>query len=196
YYLFQDEFSKKEQKQMESWMREIAKKQMQREKTPNNNWESKRRKIIGIVGCTLEDEEMIAFSISGFKKYISTAYFADGTSYDLRQRDALHYHFGGLMPTLSALVNLSKFDDAFNLFDYVGENGGSIKKSVEYGLPYATGELQRAEWVNTKVELDKQRAAAGLPEYQPGDLFDPKDAIPTFQWACYYNADWYEVLGK
>ncbi len=195
YYLFQDQFSEKEKGEVEGWMLQIARVQMARPHTPNNNWQAKRQKIIGTTGCITGNDTMKAFAMDGLKEYINTAYFADGTSNDLKQRDAMHYHVSGLKPTLGIFINLSKFDPAFDLFDYTASEGASIKKSVEYTLPYATGELIRKEWVNTKVQLDKERAAAGLAEYQPGKLFDPKEAIPTFEWACYYNPDWYTLFG-
>jgi len=35
-----------------------------------------------------------------------------------------------------------------------------------------------------------------LAEYQPGMLFDPKEALPLFEWACYYNTEWYTLFGE
>ena len=196
YYIFKNKFRQNEQKIVEDWFLEIANKEMNRERTPNNNWEAKRCKMIGIIGCLLENEQLRTYSIEGFKKYILTAYYKDGTSRDLEQRDALHYHVSGLKPCVSAFINLSKFDSRFELFDFVSGNGSSIKKSVEYVIPYATGEKKRPEWKNTKVKLDKERAAAGLAEYQPGKLFDPEKAYSLFELACYYNPDWISIFEK
>lgn len=94
----------------------------------------------------------------------------------------------------TAFINMSQFNPEFNLYDFETENGASIKKSVEYVIPYATGDKQRKEWINTKVELDKKRAAAGIEKYQPGKLFDPKQAWEMFQWACYYKPEWYSIF--
>lgn len=196
YYLFQDQFSDQEKRKVEDWMLSIAKEQMERQQTPNNNWEAKRLKIIGTVGCILDKEVLKDFSVKGLKKYINTAYYADGTSNDLKERDALHYHVSGLKPTIGIFVNCTPFDPAFDLFSHTSASGASIRKSVEYTLPYARGEKERKEWINTKVALDKERAAAGLAEYQPGMLFDPKDAIPMFEWASFYNPAWYTLLGQ
>jgi hypothetical protein len=196
YYLMQRRFNKNERETVEKWMLEIAEKEMNREQTPNNNWEAKRLKIIGTIGCILQNEELKNHSGEGLKKYIETAYFADGTSNDLLTRDALHYHISGLTPCISAFINLSKFDRRFDLFDFVSESGSSIKESVEYVLPFATGEKKREEWTNSKVKLDKERAAAGFKEYQPGKLFEPQKAFPMFEWACYYNPEWYSIFEK
>lgn len=194
YFLFKKHFNIQEQKLVENWLKEIAEKELGRKQTPNNNWEAKRLKIIGIIGCILNDETMKEHALSGFEKYISTSYFPDGTSIDLKTRDALHYHVSGIVPCLSAFINLSKFDSGFDLFNYISESGSSIKKSVEYVVPFAKGEKTRKEWINTTVKLDKERAAAGLEEYQPGILFNPEDAYLMFEWACYFNPDWSSIF--
>ncbi|MGB3850760.1 MAG: alginate lyase family protein [Tunicatimonas sp.] len=195
YYLFQDHFSDREQERVEQWMMAIAEQEMNRQHTHNNNWEAKRQKMIGIIGIVTGNDSLKAFAQRGFRAYINTAYFPDSTSTDLRQRDALHYHVGGLKPMLSAAINLSKFDTLFSLYDYVAPSGASVEKSVAYVVPYARGELERAEWVNTTVALDKERAAAGLAEYQPGILFDPEEAVPLFEWAVYYQPAWFDIVG-
>lgn len=196
YHVFKVHFKPAEQEVTENWFYEIARKEMNREYTPNNNWEAKRCKMIGIIGCILANEKLKTYSVESFKRYISSAYYKDGTSRDLEQRDALHYHVSGLKPCVSAFINLSKFDSRFELFDFVSENESSVKKSVEYVVPYATGEKQREEWRNTKVKLDKERAAAGLAEYQPGKLFEPEKAYSLFELACYYNAAWISIFEK
>lgn len=111
-------------------MLRIARGQMARPHKPNNNWEAKRLKIIGTAGCILGYDAMIDFSVKGFKAYINTAYYADGTSNDLKERDALSYHISGLNPTVAVFVNCTPFD----LYNYVSPGGASIRKSVEYVL--------------------------------------------------------------
>jgi hypothetical protein len=196
YFLFRDCFDGPDRQRIEEWMREIATLEMNRNHTPNNNWQAKRLKIIGLIGYILGDVSFQQFALRGCMEYINSAYFADGTSEDLAKRDALSYHIGGIKPCLSVFINFKQFDPAFDLYEYVGADGGSIRKSIEYLIPYATGEKQHAEWVNTTVQLDKDRAAAGLDHYQPGKLFDPEDAKPLLEWACYYNPDWYGILDK
>jgi hypothetical protein len=196
WHLFRDQMTREERSKVENWMVKLARAQMERPHTPNNNWEAKRLKIIGTVGCVVGDKAMRDYSIEGFKKYINTAYYPDGTSNDLKERDALHYHISGLTPTIGVFINCSSFDPAFDLFDYFSSEGSSIRKSVEYTIPYASGERKREEWTNSKVALDKKRAEAGLTQYQPGMLFDPVKAKPMFEWACFYNTEWYKFLGK
>jgi hypothetical protein len=196
YYIFKLHFSKQEQVEAEKWIMEIALKQKNRPTTPNNNWESKRLKITGIAGAILNDKQLMDHSIEGFKKYITTAYYPDGTSNDLISRDALQYHISGLKPCLSAFINLSEFDKRFDLYAWESPTGSSVKKSVEFTVPYATGEKQRREWTHSKVELDRRRAEAGIEAYQPGKLFNPQKAHELFEWACYYNPEWFDVFAK
>ena len=196
YHLFKSEFTPLEKRAMQQWMRMIAQEEMGRTGTPENNWEAKRQKITATIGCVLNDKSMRTVAVEGFKQYIHNAYYADGTSNDLRERDALHYHLSGLTPCIAVFINCKPFDSRLDLYGYEAPSGSSIKKSLEYALPYATGEKERKEWVNSRVKLDKERAAAGLPEYQPGMRFDPKDALPAFAWASFYNPDWYALLGK
>jgi hypothetical protein len=196
YYLFKNHFDAEDQKKMEAWMKKIAIAEMNRNRTPNNNWQAKRLKIIGLIGNLIGDDEMIDFALSGFKEYIHTAYFADGTSQDLAKRDALIYHISGIKPCLSVFINFKIFNSDFDLFDYETKSGSSIKKSVEYVIPYATGQKQHKEWVNTKVQLDKERAAAGIAKYQRGILFNPKKAISLLEWAAYFNPKYYDIIDQ
>ena len=196
YYLYRDQFDANERRIVDQWLRSIANAEMGRERTPNNNWQAKRLKIIGIIGFMLNDENMQQFSINGFKEYISTSYFPDGTSVDLRDRDALQYHLSGLKPCISAFINLCKFNSAFDLYKYEAPSGSSIKKSIDYAIPYAKGEKQHKEWVNSKVALDHRRAAAGIAKYQPGILFDPATAIEALEWAGYYEPELLHIINK
>jgi len=189
YYIHQNLFNEQEQRRVESWMLSIATLELNREHTPNNNWEAKRLKIIGLVGGIIENGALIDYAIIGIKKYISTAYFPDGTSNDLKTRDALHYHVSGIEPLLDIFINYQVFDKRFALYGYSDSNGTSISKAIDFIEPYLSGEKVHKEWVNSQVRLDRERAEAGIEKYKPGILFDPIKAIPMLNWAVYYNAD-------
>jgi len=196
YYLFKSAFTTDEQKLVDDWMVQLAEEQLARTSTPNNNWQAKRLRLIGLIGGIIQNTSYIDYALDGLKEYIRTAYYPDGTSNDLKKRDALHYHVGGLRVLLTIFLNLSHFDQRFDLFEYEAPNGTSIKNCIRYTLPYATGEKVHEEWVNSKVQLDKERAAAGIAEYQPGIIFDKQAADPLFEFAVYYNPDWYKVLDE
>nr|WP_262895536.1 alginate lyase family protein [Galbibacter mesophilus] len=194
YALHKSKFSSEEKAIVTTWMQSIAKKQVNRKSTPNNNWQSKRLKIIGIIGCVINDESLKLFALEGIKEYISSAYFPDGTSNDLKTRDAMHYHSSGIEPLLDMFINLQKFDQRFNQYSYEDEEGTSIEKAINFMKPYLAGERKHREWVNTTVELDKQKAKAGLEEYKTGKLYDPKDAIPMLNWAVYYQPELFKYI--
>tara|TARA_Y100001972_G_scaffold128973_1_gene193113 strand:- start:1635 stop:2738 length:1104 start_codon:yes stop_codon:yes gene_type:complete len=194
YYLYEELFSEEEQQLVENWMMDIANHQLERTHTPNNNWQVKRIKIIGLVGGITGNQSKIDTAVLWTKEFINSSLYPDGTSNDLRSRDALHYHNSGLRSLLTLCINLSIFDTRFHLYEYVSENGGSIKKSVDYVVPYALGEKQHKEWVNTTVELDRKRAAAGIEKYQTGKLYDPEESLPQFEFACFYDQKLFEVI--
>ncbi len=190
YYLHRDAFSKEEQKDVESWLYEIALKEMGRVRTPNNNWQSKRLKIVGLIGGILGNSTMRDFVLQGIKSYIGSSYFPDGTSVDLKHRDALSYHVSGIEPLLDIFINFQVFSDAYDLYDYTSPSGSSVEKAIAYVMPFVKGEKVHEEWVNTQVQLDKERAAAGLEKYQPGKLFQPEQARPMLRWAVYYHPEY------
>lgn len=50
------------------------------------------------------------------------------------------------------------------------------------------------ERVNTKVGLDKRRAAAGLEKYQPGKEFDPRDSLKLMETAASFDPQLMKVV--
>jgi hypothetical protein len=76
-----------------------------------------------------------------------------------------------------------------NYYTYVSPAGTSIKKSVDWLLPYLTGEKTHGEFVNSTVEFDRQRARNGEAAYKAGTLFDPKNGVPTLLLASYFDTD-------
>lgn len=192
--LFENLFSAAEKKKIISWMESIAKAEMNRKSTPNNNWEAKRLKVIGVIGTAANNKGMVDYAIKGFKKYIETSFYPDGTSNDLKDRDALHYHVSGVKPLVAFFVNHGTIGR--NLYSYVSPAGSSTAKSVEYVVPFATGEKKREEWKNSKSAIDRERAAAGLEEYKPGKLYNPAEAVPLFEWASFFNPEWFSIVGK
>ncbi len=197
YDLLRDTFSAEEKERVESWIGRIARRQIEtngwrnreHSKKALDNWDSKRIKLVGVAGWILGEQEWIDYGIQGFKEYVARGLFADGTSVDLKTRDALSYHVSGLRPLLvmAMWADLKKPGEGRKLFDYVAPNGASLRKSVEYVVPYATGEKIREEWKNTTVGLDRERAAAGLAYYKPGKHFDPLSSLEMFQMASLFD---------
>jgi hypothetical protein len=204
--LLRDRLDSEQKSTLESWLRQIAAKQitLYAHRSPEagqqelNNWDSKRYKIVGIIGWLLGEKAWVQYSLDGFKHYIARGLFPDGTSVDLKTRDALSYHVAGLRPLLviALWAELKTPGEGRKLFDYEAPGGASLRKSVEYVVPYATGEKQREEWRKSTVALDHQRAAAGIAQYQPGKLYDPLSSLEMFQLATLLDAKFASVVQK
>lgn len=116
---------------------------------------------------------------------LDEAFFADGTTRDFHQRDAMHYH-------VSCVNNFLKISLLYRIYGeniYSRENihGGSVKKSAGFVIPYAMGEKVHAEWVNTRVELDRRRWQSGDPYYKPGKPWDPSGAGSMFRIGAVFD---------
>jgi hypothetical protein len=191
-------FSAAECQVTEEWLRRIAEKEQaagvgdSKPGAPKNNWHSKRLRLIGMVGLLLHDKALLRYALEGARQYVTDSLFADGTSVDLKQRDALSYHVNGIEP-LVMLASLTGSEGGA-LYRYESPSGSSLHRSLEFVVPYATGVLQRQEWKNTTVLLDKRRAAAGLPEYQPGKPYNPRNAVDALSEATYFDPSLVRVV--
>jgi hypothetical protein len=204
YDLLREKFSTEQKSQIEGWMRQIARQQIdtngwrdrEHSKKALDNWDSKRIKIVGVIGWVLGEEEWQNYALQGFKDYVRLGLFPDGTSVDLKTRDALSYHVSGLRPLLvmAMWAEIKTPGEGRKLFDYQAPNGASLRKSVEFVLPYARGEKIHEEWKNTTVELDRQRAAAGLAYYQPGKPFNPLASLELFEMASAFDSKFLPVV--
>ncbi len=190
-------FSKAGQERVEEWLSRIAEAEMAHPRIPQNNWKTKQIKLVGTIGLIVGREDFERYAVEDLKKYIDGALYRDGTTRDLRQRDAMSYHVSGLKPLLVTAITMDQFRKSKSggqIFDYRNPAGGSIRESVDYVIPYALGEKVHPEWVNTKVELDKQRAAAGLAHYQPGTPYDPQRSRELFELASYFDPKYQKIL--
>ena len=187
YYVIGSSFNPKEKNQVESWLKIMVAKQ-KAYNIPANNWLAKHLKIMNVISLILDDDDLTDYTINKFKQYVDQNLYADGSSDDLKQRDALHYHISGLEPLMVLGIHHQLYqDEEFNFFTYTSPCKSSVKKSVQYVIPYATGEKTRKEWVNSKVDLDRRRAEAGLKKYQPGMKFDPYKAYELFVLASFFD---------
>lgn len=136
-------------------------------------------------GLAVDRPEWIALGRTGIERFVTASLRADGSSLDLERRDSLTYHCSALVPALELAVLLGA--TGRELYTWTSPKGGSIQRSVDFIVPYATGEKTHAEWVNTKVALDRERAAAGLEKYRPGRLFEPHQAAGLLEAASAFD---------
>ena len=120
-----------------------------------------------------------------YKKYVDDAFYGDGSTNDFVQRDALHYHASGLWPLIDLAIAADR--NGIDLASYQNPKGGSLRKCIDFLVPYSNGEKQHAEFVNSKVEFDRIRSEAGQKEYATGHIFDGKRAARTFECYLYFD---------
>lgn len=119
----------------------------------------------------------------------------DGSSRDFEQRDALSYHIGGVRPLLR-LISILPPEKTRALYFEESKEGTSIARSVAFLEPYVRGEKEHVEFANTTVQMDRDRAAAGLERYRPGRLFAPRQALSLFQIAVAFVPEYQEIINE
>ncbi len=156
--------------------------------TSTNNWHSHRLKIVGEIAFAIGDTALQGYTVRGIRDQIARNLNPDGSSSDFVTRDALHYHVYDLEPLLTLAIVLQRATGV-DYYTYVSPAGTSIRHSVQWLLPYLTGEKTHGEFVNSTVEFDRQRARNGEAAYKAGTLFDPKNGVNTLMLAAYFDAD-------
>jgi hypothetical protein len=155
--------------------------------TSYNNWHSHRLKIVGEIAFATGDTALEGYATRGLEAQIAWNLQADGPSADFITRDALHYHVYDLEPLLQLAI-VVKRATGVDYYSWVSPAGSSIRKSVEWLLPYVTGEKTHAEFVNSTVEFDRRRAANGEAAYKAGSMWEPKNGVRTLVLAGYFGA--------
>lgn len=161
--------------------------------TGYNNWNSHRLKVVGLIAYAINDDSYKKYVDQDLKRQLQKNLMPDGTSIDLKLRDALHYHVYDLEPLLSLAIVLKRAT-GFDAYTATAESGASIKKSVEYVVPYITGEKTHPEFVNTTVKFDRDRANNGQAEYKAGTLWDPKNGYKTLSLAAYFDPRYNDTI--
>jgi len=189
YDLTRSTFSAEERIAVEDWLRKIAGLELQstltNSVTARNNWNSHRLKVVGLIGFLLDDADFIAGAVEGFKAQVETNIYSDGSSFDFHQRDALHYHCYDLEPLL--VLAVAARENGIDLYHYRSPSGASLAKSVEFLVPYCDGTRTHAEWVHTKVKLDRTRGEAGEKGFSPGSAFQPREARGVLELASFFD---------
>lgn len=175
---------------------EINSKRMNRNAgTGINNWNAHRLKIVGEIGYALNNQNFINWTTERLKKHIEVNLNADGTSLDFKERDAMHYHIYDLEPMLK-LALIIKRAGGENFYTYQSPKGSSIKKSVDWLIPYIEGEKQHEEYVNTTVKFDRDRARNNEAGFAAGTMFKPTSALPVLKLSVYFDKSQSALLAK
>ncbi|WP_412466487.1 alginate lyase family protein [Pedobacter sp. KLB.chiD] len=201
YDLTKNDLSSADRKQVEQWLTETAwaeinsKRMKAGRATAINNWNAHRLKEVGEIGYTLNNQYFIKWTIDNLKSHININLNPDGTSLDFRARDAMHYHIYDLEPMLKLAIMIDRAKGP-DFYTYQSPKGSSIKKSVEWLIPYINGEKQHEEYVNTTVKFDRDRAKNNEPGFAPGTMFKPDLALPVLKRSVYFDRKQADLLKR
>ena len=194
YHAVRDGFNERTRGDVDAWVQRLGEHHLEavRESDHLTNRYTKHLRLLAICAGVLDRGEWDGAVEAGVKRFVSQSLRGDGSSLDLERRDSLGYHTSALRP----LVELAMLagEGGGELYRWESPDGASIQKSVNYVVPYAMGEKTHEEWVHTTVQLDRDRAAAGLEKYRPGRLYDPRDAVRLMEEASYFDPDLLRVV--
>ena len=188
-----------ENKRISNWLKRTAQAELdapynQRGRgTATNNWHSHRLKIVGEIAYAIGDRPLQRYTDTALKEQIGRNLHADGASDDFVERDALHYHVYDLEPLLKLSIVLQRATGV-DYYSYEAPSGSSIKKSVDWLLPYLDGRKTHGEFVNSTVEFDRRRAQNGEASYKAGTLFEPKNGVATLLLAAWFDPKMMELV--
>lgn len=194
YHALREGFDEAQRRRIDDWVRrlgELHARAVERSTHFTNRY-SKHVRLLALCGMILKRQDWIGQAHEGIKRFVRHSCYPDGATRDLRRRDTLTYHCSGLKPPIELAMLAGP--KGRELYTWTNDRGGSIAKCVDYVVPYAMGEKTHKEWVNTKVDLDRRRAKAGLEKYRPGRLFEPDDALELMEAASYFDADLVSVV--
>ncbi|MGM9476246.1 alginate lyase family protein [Pedobacter sp. GSP4] len=201
YDLIKENITAADKKQIGQWLAETASTEINSKRmkagwaTAVNNWNAHRLKVVGEIGYALNNPDFISWTINNLKSHINVNLYADGTSLDFKERDAMHYHIYDLEPMLRLAIMIDRAKGP-NFYAYESEKGSSVKKSVEWLIPYINGEKQHEEYVHTTVKFDRDRAKNNEPGFAPGTMFKPDLALPVLKLAVYFDSGQSNLLKK
>ncbi|MFJ2992867.1 alginate lyase family protein [Pandoraea sp. NPDC087047] len=148
-----------------------------------NNWQSHRIKLATAGAFVSGDAARVAAARERFFAHVDSNIRDDGSTYDFVQRDALHYVVYTLEPMLSAATLAAAHGE-----DWYGaeRTGRKLAKALAWLQPYALGEKQHEEFVNSSVPFDQRRAAAGVKGFS--GLWQPQSSTTLYHIAAQLDA--------
>lgn len=201
YDLIKSDLPEAESAPIRNWLKNTAEEEVnstpknQNKGTAYNNWNSHRLKIIGEIGFTLGDQNLQQFAVEGLKKQLAVNLLPDGSSIDFKLRDALHYHVYDLEPLLKLCIVINRAQGT-DFYRKQSQEGASVQKSVNWLVPFLTGEKQHGEFVHSTVAFDLERAKNGELGYKAGSSFNPLNGLKTLALAAYFDPSLKEVYQK
>ncbi len=192
------QFSPAERGEIEAYCRAVAQTEHKKARF-RDNWRSHQLKVIGLAGMAANDVELSRYACDEMLKHIALNLLPDGSSSDFKHRDAIHYHIYTLEPLITLAIaakNNGLSQNVHTFYGYEAPNGASLRKSVDFLVPYFTGKKTHAEFVHSRVGFDKKRADAGEKGYKIGALFNPEKARHVLELASFFEPSLLEILAK
>ena len=146
----------------------------------NTNWQSHRVKLATMAAFQTGDAKLIDRARAAYRAQVSTNIQADGSVFDFHERDALHYVTYDLDPLMMAAISAKAHGEDW--LTWKSAQGVSLASALDWLAPYAKGEKVHIEFANSKIQFDRDRAAAGQKEYAPHP-WDVTNAVGTYALA-------------
>lgn len=201
YDMIRNDINADARKAIDNWLQSIADGELNSEYargdkgTAINNWNSHRIKIIAMIAYSLHIEKYNMLIQDLIKKQIAINLYADGSGHDFKERDALHYHLYTLEPLVMAAITIYRATGK-DYFNYISDTKSSIKKSMEFFVPFYTGEKTHGEFLNSTVEFDKARARNGEKGYEAGAKFKASTGTYLMELASYFDKKYADAVLK
>jgi hypothetical protein len=200
YDLIKNDVPANDQNIINGWLERMANEEIKTampktKKTSFNNWNSHRLKAIGLIAYTLNNTKYKSYIAEELPAQIEKNLLADGSGIDFHERDALHYHIYTLEPLIS-LATVLKRATGKDFYHYQSASGASIEKSIQFLIPFVSGEKLHPEFVNSTVAFDKKRADNKEPGYQIGAPFKQTSGVNVLVQASYFESSCMDVVKK
>jgi hypothetical protein len=143
----------------------------------NTNWQSHRVKLAAMAAFQTGDPVLIARARTAYQKQVAANLHPDGSTFDFDERDALHYVTYDLDPLMMAALAAKQHGQDW--YSWATPGGASLPHSLDWLAPFAAGTQTHIEFANSKIEFDRQRAAAGQAEYAP-HAWDRSNAVDSY----------------
>jgi hypothetical protein len=151
----------------------------------NTNWQSHRVKLATMAAFQTGDAALIARARAAFRAQVTANLQADGTVFDFHERDAIHYVTYDLDPLMMAALSAQAHGEDW--FSWKSPVGASLPGALDWLAPFAKGEKTHIEFANSRIQFDRDRAAAGQKEYAPHP-WDVSNAVGTYALASLMDA--------
>lgn len=151
----------------------------------NTNWQSHRVKLAAMAAFQTGDAGIIERARAAFRAQVAANLNPDGTVFDFHERDALHYVTYDLDPLMMAALAAQAHGQDW--FSWKTPAGASLPRSLDWLAAYARGDKTHIEFANSKVQFDRDRAAAGQKEYAPHP-WDVGNGVGTYSLASLLDA--------